>query len=211
MKAVNIYKHDGSEAGTVELPDDIFGIEPSMPALYQVIKAYLANNRQGNASTKTRSEVCVTKSKPFRQKGTGRARAGSANSPVWVGGGVAFGPKPRIYTEKVNKKVVRLGLKSAYSIKASEENVLVIEDFELAAPKTKQVADAFKALGIADKKIMFILPGKNDTLVKSVRNLPNCTTGTADCANAYHVANADVLLLTRTSVDRVKESFQHEK
>ena len=210
MKAP-VYKKDGTSAGEIELADAIFGIAPNDHAIYQAVLAQRAHQRQGTHATRNRSAVSGGNSKPFRQKGTGRARAGSANSPVWVGGGVTFGPKPRSYTEKVNKKVVRLGLKSAYSIKASEEKVLVIEDFELAAPKTKQVADAFKALGIADKKIMFILPGKNDTLVKSVRNLPNCTTGTADCANAYHVANADVLLLTRTSVDRVKESFQHEK
>ena len=211
MKAVSVYKHDGSEAGTVNLPDQVFGIEPSMPALYQVIKAFLASQRQGNASTKTRSEVNVVKTKPYRQKGTGRARAGSANSPVWVGGGVTFGPKPRSYTEKVNKKIRRLGMKSAYSMKAREDNIFVVEDFELDAPKTKAVADVFKALGIAQKRILFVVPKKNENLLKSSRNIPNCTMEIAEYANAYDVTNSDIVLFTRTSVDRVKEWFQNEK
>ncbi len=211
MKAVSVYKHDGSEAGTVNLPDEVFGIEPSMPALYQVIKAFLASQRQGNASTKTRSEVNVVKTKPYRQKGTGRARAGSANSPVWVGGGVTFGPKPRSYTEKVNKKIRRLGMKSAYSMKAREDNIFVVEDFELDAPKTKAVADVFKALGIAQKRILFVVPKKNENLLKSSRNIPNCTMEIAEYANAYDVTNSDIVLFTRTSVDRVKEWFQNEK
>lgn len=211
MKAVSVYKHDGSTAETVELPDEIFGIEPSMPALYQVIKAYLANQRQGNASTLTRSEVDCTKAKPFRQKGTGRARSGSANSPLWPGGGVTFGPKPRCYDEKVNKKVRRLGLRSAYSIKASEDSIFVVEDFALDAPKTKTVLGVFKALGIAEKKVLFIVPDNNEVLLKSGRNLPNCVLEIADSTSAYDIANADVLLLTRTSFDRVKERLQHEK
>ena len=211
MKSVTVYKHDGSEAGTVELPDDIFGIEPSMPAVYQVIKAYLANQRQGNASTKTRSEVAVTKSKPFRQKGTGRARAGSANSPLWEGGGVVFGPKPRSFTQKVNKKTRRLGLKSAYSLKAQSDNIVVVEDFSLTEPKTKSVADVFKVLGLAGKKIMVIVPGRDEVLLKSSRNIDGCMVEIADYANVYDVTNSDVLLMTRASVDRVKECFQHEK
>lgn len=211
MKAVKVYKHDGSEAGTIELPDDVFGIEPSMTALYQVIKAYLANNRQGNASTKTRSEVDVTKSKPFRQKGTGRARAGSANSPIWTGGGVVFGPKPRDYTQKINRKVKSLGIKSAYSIKANEDNIFVVEDFSLQEPKTKIMTGVMKALGISGKKIMMLSPGKDDILLKSVRNIPYFNMQMAENANAYELMNSDVLLLTRSSVERVKEFFHNEK
>jgi large subunit ribosomal protein L4 len=211
MKSVTVYKHDGSEAGKVELPDDIFGVEPSMPAIYQVIKAYLANQRQGNASTQTRSEVSVTKSKPYRQKGTGRARAGSANSPLWEGGGVVFGPKPRSYTQKVNKKIRKLGLKSAYSMKAQSDNIFVVEDFSLTEPKTKSVADVFKALGISGKKVMMIVPQKDDILLKSGRNIHGCMIEIVDYANVYDVTNSDVLLMTKTSVDKVKESFQNEK
>ena len=208
MEAVPVYKHDGSEAGNVELPSDIFGIEPSMPALYQVIKAHLANRRQGNAFTKSRSEVVVSKSKPYRQKGTGRARAGSANSPLWIGGGVTFGPKPRSFKQKVNRKVRMKGLKSAYSIKASEKNIFIVEDFTLTEPKTKNIASVLKALGINDRKIMFIFPEKDKILFKSTRNIPNINIEMAENANTYDVMNSDILLLTRSSVDRVKEFFQ---
>ena len=208
MKSVTVYKHDGSEAGTLNLPKEIFGIEPSMAVLYQVIKAHLANKRQGNAYTKSRSEVVASKSKPYRQKGTGRARAGSANSPVWVGGGVAFGPKPRSYRQKVNKKVRMAGLKSAYSIKASEGSIMVVEDFSLNEPKTSTVANVLKVLGIADKKIMFIAPEKDENLYKSTRNIPKLNLEMAENTNAYDVTNSEVLLFTRTSVDRVKEFFK---
>lgn len=211
MKAVTVYKHDGTEAGTVDLPDDIFGIEPSMPALHLLIKAYLANQRQGTASAKTRSEVDVTKSKPYRQKGTGRARAGSANSPVWVGGGVTFGPKPRTYSNKVNKKVRKLGLKSAYSIKAQEDSIFVVEDFSLEAPKTKSVADVFKKIGIEGKKVMFIIPGGDEVLLKSTRNIPGCVIEAAEAASVYDISNSDVVLFTRASVDKVKEGLANEK
>ncbi len=208
MKTVPIYKHDGSENGTVELPQDVFGIEPSMHAVYQVIKAHLANRRQGTAKAKSRSEVNASKSKPWRQKGTGRARAGSANSPVWVGGGVIFGPQPRTYTQKINKNIRRLSLKSAYSIKASEDNVIVVEDFELKEPKTRNVVSALKALGLAGKKVMFLLPGQDEFLYKSIRNIPNMRSEAAENANTYDVANSDVLLMTPTSVERVKEFFK---
>lgn len=208
MKAVTVYKHDGSEAGTFELPKDIFGIEPSMDVLYQVIKAYLANQRQGNACTKSRSEVNASKAKPFRQKGTGRARAGKASSPVWVGGGVAFGPKPRSFKQKINSKMRRVGLKSAYSIKASEDSIFVVEDFLLSEPKTSTVANVLGALGIAGKKIMFIASAKDDNFYKSSKNIPNMVLEMAENANAYDITNSDVLLMTKASVERVKELFQ---
>ncbi len=211
MKSVNVYKHDGSESGKVDLPDSIFGIDPSPVAVYQVIKAQLANRRQGNAFTKVRGEVNVTKSKPYRQKGTGRARAGSANSPVWVGGAVAFGPRPRTFSEKVNKKVRMLGIKSAYSIKASEDSIFVVDDFTLSEPKTKNVADVLKAIGIDGKKIMFIIPEKDEVLMKSARNIPRINIKMAENADVYTVTNSDVLLFTKTSVDRVKDLLSNEK
>ena len=211
MKSISVYKHDGSEAETLTLPKDIFGIEPSPVALYQVIKAYLANKRQGNAFTKVRCEVKASKSKLYRQKGTGRSRAGSANSPIRVGGAVAFGPRPRSYRQKVNQKVRLLGLKSAYSIKASENNIFVVEDFALTEPKTNNVANVLKVLGISGKKIMFIIPGKDEILFKSVRNIPNFNIEMAENASVYDVTNSDILLFTRTSVDRVKDFFKNEK
>lgn len=211
MKSISVYKHDGIKAGTLTLPKDIFGIEPSPVALYQVIKAYLANKRQGNAFTKVRCEVKASKSKLYRQKGTGRSRAGSANSPIRVGGAVAFGPRPRSYRQKVNQKVRLLGLKSAYSIKASENNIFVVEDFTLTEPKTNNVANVLKVLGISGKKIMFIIPGKDEILLKSVRNIPNFNIEMAENASVYDVTNSDILLFTRTSVDRVKDFFKNEK
>ncbi len=208
MKSVTVYSHDGSETGTVDLPKEIFGIEPSMAAIYQVIKAHLANQRQGNASTKSRGEVTVVKAKPYRQKGTGRARAGSANSPVWIGGGVAFGPKPRSFRQKINRKIRRLSLKSAYSIKASEDSVVIVEDFTQSEPKTREVARILKAIGIDGKKIMLLVPGKDENLYKSIRNIPKLNIEMSDNANTYDVMNSDVLLFTKTSIDRVKEFFQ---
>lgn len=205
MKTVTVYRNDGSEAGTVDLPDEIFGIEPSMIAIYQVTKAYLANQRQGNACTKTRSQVRVTKSKPFRQKGTGRARSGSANSPVWVGGGVAFGPKPRSYDQKVNRKVKRLGLKSAYSIKAAEEKIKVVEDFSQDVPKTKEIASMLHALGLSDVKTVFLTGATERNLYLSSRNIPALTLESAENANTYAVMRSDVVLFTRSAVEKVKE------
>ncbi len=208
MKAVTVYSHDGSETGSVDLPKEIFGIEPSVTAIYQVVKAHLANKRQGNASAKSRSEVRSVKSKPYRQKGTGRARAGSANSPLWVGGGVAFGPKPHSFRQKINRKIRRLGLKSAYSIKASEDSVMVVEDFTQSVPKTREVANVLKAIGVDGRKIMFIIQDKDEILYKSTRNIPNLTIEMAENANTYDVMNADILIFTRISIDRVKEYFQ---
>jgi large subunit ribosomal protein L4 len=207
MKTVTVYTHDGSEAGTVDLPDDIFGIEPSMIAIYQTTKATLANRRQGNASTKTRSEVGVTKSKPWRQKGTGRARAGSANSPVWVGGGIAFGPKPRLYTEHVNRKVRHLGLKSAYSLKAREDKIKVVEDFTLEKPRTKEITAMLHTLGLDGVKTVFLTGGYDKNLLLSSRNIPKIAIDSASNANTYMIMNSDIVLFTKSAIDRVKEVF----
>ena len=208
MKTVTVYNKDGSEVGTMDLPEDIFGIEPNETAIYHVIKAHLANRRQGNASTKSRSEVNLTKSKPFRQKGTGRARAGSANSPLWVGGGIAFGPKPRDYNQKVNVKMRRLALKSAYSIKAREEKIRIIEDFSLDEPKTKDISGMLKALGINGEKTMVLLGRKDDVLVKSSRNIVTLNTELVENANTYDLMNSDFLLLMKSAVEKIKEVFQ---
>ena len=205
MKTVTVYAKDGSENGTVDLPDEIFGIEPSATAIYHVVKAHLANRRQGNASTKSRSEVGVTKSKPWRQKGTGRARAGSANSSIWVGGGIAFGPKPRSYDQQVNRKVKRLGIKSAYSMKAAEDKIKVVEDFTLSEPKTKEMVKMLQALGLTEGKVIFLTGAKDDMLFRSSRNIPTLSMVAAENAHTYQIMNSDVVLFTRTAVDRVKE------
>lgn len=208
MKTVTVYRRDGSEAGTIELPDDIFGIEPSIPVIHQTIKGYLTNRRQGTASTKTRSEVDVTKSKPWRQKGTGRARSGSANSPVWVGGGIVFGPKPRKHKEHVNKKTRQLAMKSVYSIKAAEDSIKVVEDFTLDQPKTKDIASMLKALKIDGQKTIFLFGNRDDVLYKSSRNIPKLNVQVAENTNVYEVMNSDVVLFMKSAVDRVTEMFQ---
>ena len=208
MKTVTVYRRDGSEAGTIDLPEEIFGVEPSITVLHQTIKAHLANKRQGNASTKSRSEVNVTKSKPYRQKGTGRARAGSANSPVWVGGGVAFGPKPRSYRQNTNRKIRRIALKSAYSIKAAEDRIKVVEDFSLEEPKTREVYAMLKALGLDNEKTLFLYGTKDDTLYKSSRNIPKLNVRSADNTHAYEVMNSDNLLFMKSAVERVTEMFR---
>ena len=207
MKTVTVYKRDGSEAGTIELPQDIFGIEPSAAAIYQVVKAHLANRRQGTASSKTRSEVKLSKQKMFRQKGTGRARAGSANSPVWVGGGVAFGPKPRSYNQKINRKLKKLAMKSAYSIKAQEDKIKIVEDFSLEEIKTRNVADMLKALGITEGKTMFVLSNNDEILLKSSKNIQGLNLAVAENTNTYEVMNSDVLIFAKTAVEKVKEYF----
>ncbi len=208
MKTVTVYKRDGSEAGSIDLPDEIFGIEPSMVAIHQAINAHLVNKRQGNACAKTRSEVDVSKQKPFRQKGTGRARSGSANSPVWVGGGVTFGPRPHDYKQRINRKVRRLALKSAYSLKASEDRIKVVEDFDLDEPKTREIAGMLKALGLGGEKTIMLLGGKSDVIVKSSRNIPKTSVALAREAHAYQIMNSDVVLFTKSAVDRVCEVFQ---
>ena len=208
MKTVTVYDKNGSETGTIDLPDEIFGVEPSMVAIYQVTKAHLANRRQGTASTKSRGEVKLSKSKLFRQKGTGRARAGSANSPHWVGGGVAFGPKPRSYNQKVSKKLKRLALKSAYSIKAQEDHIRIVEDFTLEEPKTREVSAMLKALGVDNGKTIFLVSAHDDMMNKSSRNIAGLNLREARNANTYELMNSDVVLFSRSAVEKVKELFQ---
>ena len=208
MKTVTVYRRDGSEAGTIDLPEEIFGVEPSIQVLHQTIKAHLANKRQGNASAKTRSEVNVTKSKPYRQKGTGRARAGSANSPVWVGGGVTFGPKPRSYRQNTNRKIRRIALKSAYSIKAAEDRIKVVEDFSLEEPKTKEVSAMLQALGLNSEKTLFLYGKKDEILFKSSRNIPRLNIQSAENTHAYEVMNSENLLFMRSALERVAEMFR---
>ena len=157
MPVLNIYKLDGSQAGTVEVNNEIFGIEPNKTVMHEVLVAELAELRQGTASTKTRAEVRGGGRKPFRQKGTGRARQGSTRAPHMVGGGVVHGPKPRDYVKKVNKKVRKLALRSALATKINEGNLIVLDDFALETPKTKTFVNFAKALNFADQKQLFVV------------------------------------------------------
>ena len=190
---------DGSTAGTITLDDTIFGIEPNMAVLHQVVTAQLAARRSGSANTKTRAEVRGGGAKPFRQKGTGRARQGSTRAPQFTGGGVAHGPKPRSYRQKVNKKMVRLALHSALSDRAHSERVVVIDAWRFDTPRTKDAISALTNLGL-DGKVMMVVAANDDTAVRSFRNLPTVQLVEAGELNAYDVLCSDWLVFTRETL-----------
>ena len=190
---------DGSTAGTITLDDTIFGIEPNMAVLHQVVTAQLAARRSGSANTKTRAEVRGGGAKPFRQKGTGRARQGSTRAPQFTGGGVAHGPKPRSYRQKVNKKMVRLALHSALSDRAHSERVVVIDAWRFDTPRTKDAISALTNLGL-DGKVMMVVAANDDTAVRSFRNLSSVQLVEAGELNAYDVLCSDWLVFTRETL-----------
>jgi len=195
----------GDTKGKIELPESLFGITPSQHAVYEACKTYLANRRRGTASTKTRSDVRGGGRKPWRQKGTGRARVGSIRSPIWVGGGVAFGPKPRDYGYAVPKKVRRLALKSALSAKAMEEKIHVIEDFSFEEPKTKKMEDVLGALGLKGKETLLLVSSFDQNVFKSGRNLPYLTMRAAKDINCYEVLRCEHLVVLQSAVSQLKE------
>ena len=204
MASVEVFDLEGQEVGTVELPEDIFGIKPSSDAIYFVVKAQRTNQRQGNASTKTRSEVNKSGRKLYRQKGTGRARVGTVASPIRVGGGVAFGPKPRTYGERVTKKVRQLAIKSAFSLKAQDEAVVVLEDFSLEAPKTARMAGMVRGLQIEDRKALLLVAEASANVTKSCRNLSGLSVLPANQVSTYDLMVSDALILTQGAVDRIQ-------
>ena len=204
MASVDVCNLEGEEVGSMELPETVFGIEPSADAIYYVVKAYLTNQRQGNASTKTRSEVNRTKRKMYRQKGTGRARKGTAGSPILVGGGIAHGPRPRYFRERVPKKVKKLAIRSAFSQKALGKAISVLEDFELEEPKTKRMAQMTQMLEIQGQKILLLTDSVAENTVKSCRNIPRLSVLPVSQVSTYDVVNADVLVLTCGAVSRIR-------
>jgi large subunit ribosomal protein L4 len=195
MASINIKTQSGSEAGTADLVDEVFGIEPNIPVMHQVVTAQLAAKRQGTHSTKTRSEVRGGGAKPWRQKGTGRARAGSSNSPIWRGGGIAHGPKPRDYSQKTPKKMVKLALRSALSDRASDGNVIVVDSWSFDAPKTKDAVAALSAIG-AEGKVLMVLGDGDEAAYKSFRNLTNVHCLHVGELNTYDVLDSDVVVFT---------------
>ena len=201
---VSVLNINGQETGRkVQLNDAIFGIEPNDHVLYLDVKQYLANQRQGTAKSKERSEVSGSTSKLGRQKGGGGARRGDINSPVLVGGGRVFGPKPRNYSFKLNKKVKALARKSALSYKAQESAIVVVEDFTMEAPKTKDFVNITKNLKVEGKKLLLLLPEVNKNVFLSSRNLQRTNVMTATQLNAYKVLNADVLVITENSLKAI--------
>ena len=203
---INVLDIKGQETGRkVTLNENIFGIEPNDHVLYLDVKQYLADQRQGTAKSKERSEHTGSTRKLGRQKGGGGARRGDINSPVLVGGGRVFGPTPRDYSFKLNKKVKVLARKSALSYKAQDSAILIIEDFDFDAPKTKEVINIAKNLKIADKKILFVLPKAQNNVYLSTRNLQKTQVTTAMQVNAYSILHADVLVVTESSLKTIDE------
>ena len=210
MPVLNIYKLDGSQAGTVEVNNEIFGIEPNKHVMHEVLVAELAEARQGSASTKTRAEVRGGGRKPFRQKGTGRARQGSTRAPHMVGGGVVHGPKPRNYAKKVNKKVRKLALRSALAQKIIEGNLIVLDDFALEAPKTKTFEFA-KALNFADTKQLYVTEDSYETsdrdyfLYLSARNIKKVSILNSREINVYSLIKQDKVIVTKEALATIEE------
>ena len=211
MPVLNIYKLDGSQAGTVEVNNEIFGIEPNKNVMHEVLVAELAELRQGTASTKTRAEVRGGGRKPFRQKGTGRARQGSTRAPHMVGGGVVHGPKPRNYAKKVNKKVRKLALKSALATKISEGNVIVLDDFTLETPKTKTFINFAKALNFDGVKQLYITNDDTDNIDRdyflylSTRNIEKVAAINTRDLSIYWLIKQDKVILTKEALATIEE------
>lgn len=189
----------GSEAGSIELDADVFGIEPNGPVLHQVVTAQLAARRAGTHSTKTRAEVRGGGAKPWKQKGTGRARAGSSRSPIWVGGGVAHGPKPRSYAQRTNKKMIKLALSSALSDRKAEDKLVVVDEWGFSSPSTKSAKAALAALGIEGKALV-VVDRHDANAVLSFRNLTNVFVLAADQLNAHDVIAHDYVVFTKSSL-----------
>ena len=198
---VSVLNINGQETGKkVTLNDTIFGIEPNDHVLYLDVKQYLANQRQGTAKSKERSEHAGSTRKLGRQKGGGGARRGDINSPILVGGGRVFGPKPRDYSFKLNKKVKVLARKSALSYKAKDNDIIVVEDFNFEAPKTKEFVNFAKNLKVVDKKALVVLPNINKNVYLSARNIQSAEVMTANAINAYKILNAEVLVIAESSL-----------
>ncbi|MBE5759049.1 MAG: 50S ribosomal protein L4 [Clostridiales bacterium] len=206
MPNVTIYKTNGSEAGQIMLNDDIFGIEVNEAALHEVVVAQLANRRQGTQSAKSRGEVRGGGIKPWRQKGTGRARQGSIRAPQWKGGGVVFAPKPRDYSKKVNKQIKYLAMASALSAKVASGELVVLEDVELAAPKTKEVVAIMKNLGL-EGKVLFVTAAKDETFLRASRNIEAVKTSNTGEMNVYDILNCNKIVLTVDAVKKVEEVY----
>ena len=201
---VNVYNIKGEDTGRkVALNESIFGIEPNDHAIYLAVKQYMANQRQGTHKSKERSEVSGSTRKLGRQKGGGGARRGDINSPVLVGGGRVFGPKPRDYWFKLNKKVKALGRKSALSYKAKGNAIVVVEDFNFEAPKTKDFVEMTKNLKVADKKLLLVLPEANKNVYLSARNIKRANVIIASSLNTYKVLEADTLVITENSLKSI--------
>ncbi|MCC8048693.1 MAG: 50S ribosomal protein L4 [Oscillospiraceae bacterium] len=204
-KAV-MYNMAGEQVGEYELSEAVFGIEPNEAVLHAAVKNYLANQRQGTQSALTKGEVSYSTKKPWRQKGTGRARAGYKGSPVWTHGGVAFAPKPRDYSYRLNKKVKRLALKSALSAKAQESGIIVIDGLKMDEPKTKTIKTLLDKVGATGKTLVVTGEG-SEAVVKSARNIPGVYTAAATLINPYVVLNNACIVVDKAALEKIEEVF----
>jgi large subunit ribosomal protein L4 len=204
---VKVYNQEGVAVGEAELNPEIFGIEPNEAVVHQYIVNFLARQRQGNASTKTRHEVRGGGAKPYRQKGTGRARMGSMRTPLRRGGGTVFGPHPRDYGSKFPKQMKRLAMKSVFSEKARTEKIKVIDKFEFAEAKTRSMVSVLSKLALDGRRCIILDEGRNDRLSLSCRNIPGITVRHATTASGYELLNADFLVFTRAGLEKVGEVY----
>ena len=206
MAKLNVVDVKGKKVGDITLSDEIFGIEPNEFAVQAVVKNYLANQRQGTQSAKTRSEVRGGGRKPFRQKGTGRHRQGSSTDPTQVGGGVVFAPKPRSYRYSLNKKLKRLALKSALSAKVRDDELIVVKEFDFKEPKTKEMVKVLENIK-ADKKALIVMDEKDDNVVRSAHNIPGVRTALVGTMNVYEIVNHYTLVLTEAAAKKIEEVY----
>lgn len=206
MPKVDLLNVSGQQVGEIELSDNIFGAEINEKVLHEVVKNYLANQRQGTQSAKTRAEVRGGGRKPWRQKGTGRARQGSTRSPNWVGGGVVFAPKPRSYSYTLPKKVKRIAMKSALSAKVQGQEFIVLDALNMTDYKTKDMVNILKNLN-AEKKALIVMDEKNDYIVKSASNIPGVTTTLVNTLNVYDILHHDKFIVTKDAVHKIEEVY----
>ena len=206
MPIANVYNMAGEQIGQIELSEAIFGIEPNKSVLHDVIKNHLANCRQGTQSALTKGEVSYTTKKPWRQKGTGRARAGYAGSPVWYHGGVAFAPKPRDYSYSLNKKVKRIALKSALSSKAAENEIVVIDGLKVEEIKTKAFKEFLTEVGV-EKKALVVTETVDEKVVKSARNIAGVTTTIASILSPYMILTSGKMVVDKAALAKIEEVF----
>ncbi|MCI7327682.1 50S ribosomal protein L4 [Hornefia butyriciproducens] len=206
MAKVTMLNMEGKEAGTIELKDEIFGIEPNANAVHAVVKNYLANQRQGTQSAKTRGEVRGGGRKPFRQKGTGRHRQGSSTDPSQIGGGIVFAPKPRSYNYAVPKKVKRLALKSVLSAKVQDGEIIVLDELKMDAPRTKEMVKTLANIG-AEKKALIVTAAKDDNVVRSAANIPGVRTALVSTMNVYDIINHTSFIVTKEAVEKIQEVY----
>lgn len=206
MPKANIYDMAGKQVGEIELAETVFGIEPNMPAMHEAVKNHLANKRQGTQSTLTRSEVSGGGRKPWRQKGTGRARQGSIRATQWIHGGIALGPKPRSYAYTINKKLRQLAIRSALSAKAAAGEIIVIDDLNMSEIKTKNFAGFLSAVG-ADKKALVVMPEVRENVIKSARNIQGVKTTISSVISVYDILNADKFIIDKQAVAKIEEVY----